>query len=144
MPPRSDAELVGLSLPATPPSLEPLRHFVLEHFQSTGLNPALALKIDLVLEEVLLNIFTYAYTPDRPGMVTVECGSQADKGGFLIRFSDQGPPFDPLSQTLPDVTLDMDERTQGGLGILLAREMSSFQEYRREGESNILDVYFVA
>lgn len=142
MHPRSDAELIGLSLPAKPASLEPLRRFVLEHFQSTGMAPTLALKIDLVLEEVLLNIFTYAYAPDQAGKVTVECGSQTGEERFLVRFTDQGPPFDPLSQALPDVTVSMDERVQGGLGILLTREMSSFQEYRREGDFNILDIYF--
>lgn len=142
MRPSSDEDLAGLSMPAEISSLEPLRRFVLERFESTGLSPALTLKIDLVLEEVLLNIFHYAYDPDQTGTVTVECGPLADGGRFLLHFLDQGPPFDPLSQPPPDVTLGMDERVQGGLGILLTKEMSASQRYRREGDSNILEIVF--
>lgn len=134
--------LAGLTLPADISSLEPLRHFVLERFEATGLSPALTLKIDLVLEEVLLNIFNYAHGPDLAGAVTVECGPLAAGERFLVRFTDQGPPFDPLSQPPPDVTLGMDERVQGGLGILLTKEMSASQQYRREGGSNILEIVF--
>lgn len=142
MRPSSDEDLAGLSLPADISSLEPLRSFVLERFESSGLSPALTLKIDLVLEEVLLNIFNHAYGPDRAGMVSVECGPWSGEGRFLVRFSDQGPPFDPLSQPPPDVTLNMDQRVQGGLGIFLAKEMSASQQYRREGDSNILEIVF--
>ncbi|PTN37555.1 ATP-binding protein [Desulfonatronum sp. SC1] len=142
MRPSNHANLAGLSMPADISSLEPLRSFVLERFESTGLSPALALKIDLVLEEVLLNIFHYAYGPDQAGMVSVECGPRADEGRFLVRFLDQGPPFDPLSQPPPDVTLSMDERVQGGLGILLTKKMSASQQYRREGDSNVLEIVF--
>ncbi len=142
MRPSSDGDVVGLSLPADISSLEPLRRFVLERFESIGLSPALALKIDLVLEEVLLNIFDYAYGPDQTGTVSVECGQLAEEGRFLVRFTDQGPPFDPLSKPPPDVTLGMDERVQGGLGILLTKEMSASQGYRREGDSNILEIVF--
>ncbi len=142
MRPSSDEDMAGLTMPADISSLEPLRSFVLERFESTGLFPALALKIDLVLEEVLLNIFHYAYGPDQTGTVSVECGPQADDGRFLVRFTDQGPPFDPLSQPPPDVTLGMDERVQGGLGILLTKEVSASQRYRREGDSNVLEIVF--
>ncbi|WP_152555191.1 ATP-binding protein [Desulfonatronum thiodismutans] len=142
MRPSSDENMAGLTMPADISSLEPLRSFVLERFESTGPFPALALKIDLVLEEVLLNIFHYAHGPKQTGTVTVECGSGAEEGRFLVRFTDQGPPFDPLSQPPPDVTLGMDERVQGGLGILLTKEMSASQQYRREGDSNVLEIVF--
>lgn len=142
MRPDNQEVLTGLALPATLSSLEPLRSFVLERFESTGFSSALSLKIDLVLEEVLLNIFQHAYGPDHAGTVSVECGPLAVEGRFLVRFTDQGPPFDPLSLPPPDVTLGMNERVQGGLGIHLTKEMSLCQEYRREGDSNVLEIVF--
>jgi serine/threonine-protein kinase RsbW len=131
-----------LTLPANPASLKIIQGFVGEHAELAGLSLPTQMKINLVLEEALLNVFTHAYPLEESGFIDVECGLSADGQKFLVRFRDQGRPFDPLSQPRPDVGLSMDERTEGGLGILLIREMSLSQNYRREGKSNVLELVF--
>jgi anti-sigma regulatory factor (Ser/Thr protein kinase) len=131
--------LEELEMPATRASLAPLRAFVLARAEE--LAPAVAVKIDLVLEELLLNIFDYAYEPDSPGTVAVACAPGAD-GGFVLRIRDRGRPFDPLARPAPDLDRDLARREVGGLGILLVREMSRSQTYRHEQGANVLEIVF--
>ncbi len=144
MQPSNPPDLAQLELPAELPSLEKFQAFILERMDSANLSPKVLLKIELVLEELLLNIFKNAYAPAQNGLVEVTCGMLGDDQGFLVRFKDQGRPFDPISLPPPDVTLGMDEREIGGLGILLVKEMSRSQRYRREGDSNIFEIIFDA
>ncbi len=139
MAPNDPPSLKRLQRPAVRASLEALRQFVLA--QARGLAPAVTQKIDLVIEELLLNIFDYAYPPGPPGAVEVACAPQAG-GGFVLQVRDWGRPFDPLAGPGPDLDLDLEQRAVGGLGILLVREMSRSQQYRREGDSNVLEIVF--
>lgn len=143
MPPSNVAHAAKMTLPAEFASLEPLRSFVRNCLESVGMDPVRTMQSDLVLEEVFLNIVTHAYAPEQAGTITVECGKRAADGLFWVRFTDQGRPFDPLSAPDPDTTLAMEDRLEGGLGILLTKKISASQQYCREGGHNILDVFFV-
>ncbi len=139
---RSDASVLDrLSLPAAQEYLEQFREFVLG--RAGGLPPETILKIDLVVEELLLNVFNYAYGPEGTGTVEVECGI-VDGRQFVLRVRDRGKAFNPLAQPPPDVAADIDHRQRGGLGILLVQEMSMSQYYRREDDGNVLEVVFNA
>lgn len=140
MPPGSPAvSHRRLRLPAVRESLPRLREFVLSCAQ--GLSPAVTMKIDLVVEELLLNIFDYAYGAAAPGAVEVACETIPGQG-FGLEIRDWGRPFNPLARPGPDVALDLAQREVGGLGILLVREMSQSQQYRREGDCNVMKVFF--
>jgi anti-sigma regulatory factor (Ser/Thr protein kinase) len=141
--PLDDSTLTWQRLPGLPESLEPFRTFVLAHARAAALSETVQSRIDLVMEEVLLNVFNYAFEGMQAGLVSVGCGVVPDKG-FLVRVTDPGRPFDPLKQPPPDTTLDIAEREIGGLGILLAREMSSAMNYHRHDNHNVLDIYFPA
>lgn len=138
--PQSETPITAkLTLPATDESFARLREFVLD--QASGLSPELVFKIDLVVEELLLNIINYAYEPDQPGTVDVECEVEAGRG-FVLRLRDHGKPFNPLARPDPDLDLGLEDRNVGGLGIFLVKEMSLSQEYRRYGDINILEIVF--
>lgn len=143
MKPAAEPALTWLSLPGAPESLDPLRNFVLAQALAAGLDEALRARIDLVVEEVLLNIFHYAFDKGQAGTVAVGCG-KAPEGEFLMRVIDPGRPFNPLAQPPPDLSLDIADRNIGGLGILLARQMSSAMTYRRRDDQNILDILFAS
>ena len=93
-------------------------------------------KIQLAVEEALVNIFQYAY-PEEPGEVTVACGLD-EKKGFIIRIEDAGNPFNIMSVTEPDTQSNINERPIGGLGIFLIKKMMDDVRYRREDGKNIL------
>ncbi len=92
-------------------------------------------KIGLALEEALVNICNYAY-PGEPGDVEVTC--KEDHRRFIIEIVDSGIPFDVTSLAAPDLTLNIEERKIGGLGIFLFKKMVDEAEYGREGDLNVL------
>ena len=52
--------------------------------------------------------------------------------------TDDAPPFDPLSLAAPDLAAGLDERSMGGLGIHLVRELVDEVSYRRVDGRNEL------
>lgn len=126
---------VSLRIPATMESLERARLFVHKQAALLGVAPELAARLDLVVEELLVNVGSYAY-PDGGGDLEVDCVSDEDTGRFCLILRDWGVPFDPLARETPDIEADMDDRDPGGLGIFLVREMADHCAYRRTGDTN--------
>ena len=58
--------------------------------------------------------------------------------GVVATVIDNGGAFDPSEAPEPDVSLPLDKRDPGGLGILLIRRMVDRVEYRRVGNENRL------
>ncbi len=85
-------------------------------------------------EEVFINIASYAYETE--GEVTLRAGMR--NGAFVMEFIDEGVAYDPLLAKIPDIELSADERTPGGLGIYIVREMMDVVEYERRGNTNVL------
>ena len=90
------------------------------------------LELETVLEEAYMNIAGHS------GATEADVDFTLEGGDVCLRFSDNGVPFNPLSQPEPDVTLPAAERSIGGLGILMIRRMTDRQTYAREGERNVL------
>jgi anti-sigma regulatory factor (Ser/Thr protein kinase) len=129
-----------MEFPAGMESLVPLRDFVLNRARGLSLPGEVVFRIDLVLEELAVNVFRYAYPPGTPDVVRVGCG-QADDS-FRLVIEDHGDPFDPLERSGPEIVPDVERSTVGGLGIHLVKEMSDGLRYRREGNANILEIVF--
>ena len=54
----------------------------------------------------------------RPAVI----GCEAKENRVLFRFADDGSPYDPTSKVDLDVSLSVEEREIGGLGILYGRK----------------------
>jgi len=118
------------------PSIVPaVLDFVTEAAGAAGLHPARLLHLQLAVEEVVVNICTYAYQVP-PATVTI--GTSVVAGRFLVEITDRGVPFDPCTAPDPDCAADLAHRPVGGLGILLARRMMDEVHYRRDRDQNIL------
>lgn len=129
----------ALRLPAALESLERLRGFAVGRAEDAGLTMERVFKLELALEEILVNIINYAY-PAAPGEVEVACVT--DQDFFRVAIQDWGAPFDPLAKNDPDLTESIEDRAIGGLGIFFVREMADHVGYERRGESNVLSVAF--
>jgi len=125
-----------LTFPAVLENLPRFVESVRAGAESFGLNRKKVQRLELALEEALVNVASYAY-PQGTGSVEVrfECRNESD---FVVEIIDQGAPFDILARTDPDTTQDIDERKIGGLGILLIKEVLDHVDYRREAGKNIL------
>lgn len=94
----------------------------------------LRFKIRLSVEEIAENIVNYAYNN---GNGFVEITTTLDEAGMLtISFKDAGVPFNPLEKEDPDITLSLDERPVGGLGIFICKKMMDSVSYVFEDGCN--------
>lgn len=96
-------------------------------------------KFNLVVEEVFVNIVSYAYEDtDTNNTVTISINDNDDK--TIITFIDSGKHFNPLIKDDPDLSLNVDERPVGGLGIYLVKKMMDNVEYEYKDNKNILTI----
>jgi serine/threonine-protein kinase RsbW len=131
-------EVVSLAMPARLENLHALVDAAKEAAEKRGLSPDRIFKLELALEEALVNIINYAYG-DSEGEITVACGSD-DRGFFVTKISDRGRPFDMTSVPPPDLGADVGGRKIGGLGIHMMKTLLDDLAYRREGEKNVLEL----
>ncbi len=124
-----------ICLPARLESLAQFRDFVLHKLSEGNIAEACFPKIELLVEEVLTNVFNYAYTDGR-GEAELACGLEGDM--LCLQVADHGSPFNPLESAPPNLSDDIDERTVGGLGIFFVREMVDDIAYERREGRNVL------
>lgn len=133
-------EPTRLTLPAAAESIAPFREFVRAGALGAGIEPQELEKLDLVLEEILINVARYAYTPEQ-GLVEVRY--RADGSGKLhVEVVDSGRVFNPLEADPPDLSRGLADRPIGGLGVFLMRSMVASIDYRRDADRNILSFTF--
>lgn len=97
---------------------------------------ALTMNINLVIEEALSNIIFYAF-PDKD-QHEIKVLLTLDNNQLTIKITDNGIPFNPLSQQQPDISLPVEERPIGGLGIFLISQIMDKMHYTRRNNQNIL------
>lgn len=96
----------------------------------------LLFKIRLSVEEAVENVVQYAYA-NGDGYLEVSA-EKNDTGLLTITLKDAGIPFDPLAKDDPDVTLALEDRQIGGLGIFLTKQMMDDVFYKYQDGCNIL------
>lgn len=90
--------------------------------------------IRLVTEELVVNIADYAYPDGGDDYLDVEI--ERDEECITLCFRDGGIPFNPLEQTPPDISLPMEQRRIGGLGLLIViKKMDSVAYEYIDGEN---------
>ena len=93
------------------------------------------MQIDVVIDEIFGNISYYAYGADG-GKASVQAG--IEKGMIVLVFIDQGIPYNPLENKDPDITLNLEEREIGGLGIYMVKKIMDEVSYEYMDGQNIL------
>ena len=110
--------------------------FLEELGEELNLKPEVAFNIHLALEEAVSNVIMYAYPEGEEHTLTLTARLVDNR--LIFKIIDTGKEFDPTRQPDVDVTLSLDERPIGGLGIFLIRRVMQAVEYRRVGDKNIL------
>ena len=101
-----------------------------------GWTPDLSFKVNLALEELVINIMDYGFAD---GDHEIDITLISEDHRLIIEIADSGKAFDPLQDApVPDVNAPAEERPIGGLGIYLVRNMMDDMQYRREGDRNYL------
>ncbi len=131
--------MTKIVLPAKMENLETSLEFITDQARSSGFLHRRIGEIRLVAEEILVNIFCYAY-PERDGDVSLYCHGKNDV--FILEIIDRGIPFNILAAPGPDVQSCLDDRCVGGLGIHFVKQMTTEARYVREKGQNRLTLIF--
>jgi len=124
-----------LEVPAEVGQLARVRAFV--RSVATRLGAARAPLADVVqaVDECVTNSIVHGY---RGRLGTVEVELERAGSDLVVRLRDSAPPFDPTVLPLPDLSLPLERRPAGGMGVFLARELTDRMSYRRTREGNEL------
>ena len=104
--------------------------------EENDMDMVMSMNINLAVEEAVVNVMNYAYPEGTVGEVKIHA-SVVDEL-LTITIADSGSPFDPTEKENPDINLPAEERSIGGLGILLVRQFMDTVAYQRTDGMNIL------
>ena len=113
-----------------------LNEFVKQVMSQLSIEPSLAKKLRLAVEEAVVNVIDYAYPAGVTGDITVQASFDNQCLRFVIK--DSGVAFDPTEKEKADTSLSAEDRPIGGLGILLVRELMDSINYERLDGMNVL------
>ena len=100
------------------------------------LTPDVVFNLDLVIEEAVVNIINYAYPKEEHQYIYLS--AHVHEGSIVFVLTDTGKEFDPTLAPEADITLSVDEREIGGLGIFLIRQIMNEVRYQRIEGKNVL------
>lgn len=127
-----------ITVKASLDNLDKVLGFVEEYLESAGCPMKIAMKITVCVEEVFVNVASYAYDGEE-GDCTIQLDSEdsGENGNIGITIVDSGKAFNPLEQKDPDITLSADERNIGGLGIFMVKNTMDRIIYDYKEEKNV-------
>lgn len=115
--------------------------FVREVVEDLGFKPPQTLKIEVAVEEVIVNIIKYGYTNTSvsKAVISINCVPLEDNKGISICIQDNGVSYNPLeSEYAKRTMLKSSDEDIGGFGIFLVLQLMDQVYYKRENDLNIL------
>ncbi len=128
-----------LKIEARKENLDSVIQFVDEILEEAGCQMKVQFQIDVAVEEIFVNIANYAYTPNIGG-ADISVDIVGEKKTIIITFKDSGVPYNPLLKPDPDVTLSVEDRQVGGLGIFMVKKSMDDMSYEYKDGKNILTI----
>ncbi len=127
---------VRRSLQAAPEleSIPKVCQFLEQTLEEQGAPMKAIAQVNIAADEIFSNIARYS------GAAAAQVDCEIMAGRAVIRFVDDGQPYDPTGQPEPDITLPVEEREIGGLGILMVRRTMDEVSYEYEAGRNVLTI----
>ena len=130
---------LDISLSNRLPEIHRIAELVEDFGEAHGLPARAVFNLNLALDEVLTNVIEYGYPDAGDHEIIIRLGL-AD-GMVRAEVIDDGAAHDPTLREDPDITLSLDQRPIGGLGIFFAKRMMDRIEYVRDGNLNRLTLW---
>jgi anti-sigma regulatory factor (Ser/Thr protein kinase) len=117
-------------------SVYQIQGFVKKKLSTFNSNENKLLKIDLLIEEIVINIVKYGCKGIKNSIIDITI--ETSDGNVILEISDNGVAFNPLDQEEPDIEAGLDKRRPGGLGIFLVQQIAKEIQYVRQDNKNII------
>jgi serine/threonine-protein kinase RsbW len=122
-----------LSVPGTLPGVGAAIAAFEQFGRDHGISESAAWRFPLALDEILSNIVRHGLAGPP---ASIDLTFSVDTDYVTIEVVDQAGAFNPLLAPPPDTTSALEQRTPGGLGIALVRELMDETCYARRDERN--------
>ncbi|MBP7211388.1 SpoIIE family protein phosphatase [bacterium] len=134
--------LEKVAVPAQISELKPFINWLENMCMKCGMDEEKKSKLLICAEEIFVNIAYYAYPDhlkDKIQDTTIMFKYVESTREVSIIFTDSGLKYNPLTQSkTPDINSSLEERTPGGLGILMVKNMMTSVDYCYKRKQNIL------
>ena len=131
------AEEQVLRIPAELERMDEVLDFASSLIDGHGATPLVRTQLRMAMEELYVNIAHYAY-PEGGGWAEIR--GSVEGGVAMFCLIDGGVPFDPLAKPDPDITLPVEEREIGGLGIYMVKSAMDEVSYEYRDGCNHLTI----
>jgi anti-sigma regulatory factor (Ser/Thr protein kinase) len=128
-----------LLVPNDVAALEPARQAVLAHVAGQPLSPRARYRLELVLEETLMNRIRHAYPAG--GQHAIALTLRVLDEAIELCVEDDGIAFDPVHEPPRQPATSLDDAEPGGLGLLLTRRAARDWAYERVDGRNHFTVW---
>ena len=108
--------------------------FVLESTMGSGLDQRERFHLMTAVDEACTNIIKYG------GSTEIEINCRVEDELVEVQITDDGVAFNPLDAPTPDLSVPLEEREVGGLGIHFIRTLMTEVKYERREGKNILSM----
>ncbi|HBZ03156.1 MAG TPA: ATP-binding protein [Lachnospiraceae bacterium] len=129
----------SITIDAVDEAMDIVQDFIRDRLMIYGCDKKTILQIRLAVEEIFVNIISYAYRPDI-GKAEIKCDVNEKPMEITIQFMDSGKPFDPLAKEEADTSGVMFLEKPGGFGIHLVKNTMDDVEYEYKDGKNILKI----
>ncbi len=102
--------------------------------EQQGIPQSATRQLKLAFDELLNNTISYGYKDDEEHEIDIRVEVLDQR--LLVTIVDDGVPFNPFTREAPDISLDIDEREIGGLGIHLCQQIMDEASYKRGIDKN--------
>lgn len=126
-----------LEIAAKRENLEKVISFINDLLKENGCSVKEQRKIEVTVEEIFVNIASYAYAPGT-GNAVINAEVSGEPKTLTMIFEDGGARYDPVAKEDPDITLPISERKVGGLGIFLVKKNMDHVSYEYKDGKNVL------
>ena len=129
--------LKSITVEAKIENVDKVTEFVNEVLEEKECPLKVQMQLDVAIDEIFGNIAYYAYGKGS-GNATIQIEMEDNPPKITLIFIDQGIPYNPLENKDPDITLDIEDREIGGLGIFLVKKTMDELSYEYVDGQNIL------
>jgi serine/threonine-protein kinase RsbW len=113
-----------------------VNQFIEEIGEELGLDMELQMNLNLVIEEMVVNVISYAYPKGTEANIELKAESKGKELTFVL--SDRGREFDPTMKADPDTDVNPVDRDLGGMGIFIVKNIMNEVTYQRLEGKNLL------
>ena len=129
-----------IEIPADVKELNRVIGFFDELLEEHGCPMKAQFSVELTVEEIFVNIASYAYEPGTNGTASISADVDPATMVMTAVFEDSGIFYDPLAKEDPDITVPASQRQIGGLGIFLVKKNMDDVKYEYKDGKNVLTI----